>query len=151
MNWKDDRIGSAVRGENPTVLTKLKSGFAVLADAQFLPGYCILLGHPKARSLNDLSAVSRLLFLREMSIIGDAILEVCSPIRINYEILGNTDAYLHAHIIPRYDWEDESKRKQPVWLYPKENWSKPEFQFNEEKHGELKRLLAEKLHELISD
>ena len=59
MNWKEDRIGSAVRGENPAVLLKMKSGFAVLADAQFLPGYCILLGYPKAKSLNHLDAVSR--------------------------------------------------------------------------------------------
>jgi len=118
MNWKDDRIGSALKGENPTVLLRMKSGFAVLADSQFLPGYCILLGYPKVKNLNDLDAVSRLLFLREMSLIGDAILEVCTPLRINYEILGNTDAYLHAHIIPRYDWEEDSLRKMPVWLYP---------------------------------
>ena len=149
MNWKDDRIGSAVKGENPAVLAKMKSGFAVLADAQFLPGYCILLAYPKAKSLNDLNPVARLLFLREMSIIGDAILEVCRPLRINYEILGNTDAYLHAHIIPRYDWEEESARKMPVWLYPKDNWSNPEHQFNEEKHGELKKQLTEKLNYLI--
>ncbi len=148
MNWKEDRIGSAVRGENPTVLARIKSGFVVLGDAQFLPGYCILLAYPKANSLNDLNAVSRLMFLREMSLIGDVILEVCRPRRINYEILGNTDAYLHAHIIPRYDWEEESLRKQPVWLYPKDSWSNPGYQFNEEKHGELKRLLSKKLNEL---
>jgi diadenosine tetraphosphate (Ap4A) HIT family hydrolase len=25
--------------------------------------------------------------------------------RINLEILGNTDAFLHAHVWPRYNWE----------------------------------------------
>jgi len=40
-NWKLDRIGSYERGENPTLLMKMKSGFAVIADSQFLPGYCI--------------------------------------------------------------------------------------------------------------
>lgn len=149
MNWKDDRIGSAARGENPAVLLRMKSGFAVLADSQFLPGYCILLGYPKVKSLNDLDAVSRLMFLREMSIIGDAILEVCAPLRINYEILGNTDAYLHAHIIPRYDWEADDLRKVPVWLYPHEYRTSPEFEFSETKHSELKIRLSEKLKDLI--
>ena len=149
MNWKDDRIGSAVRGETPTVLLRMKSGFAVLADSQFLPGYCILLAYPKVNSLNDLDTVQRLIFLREMAFVGDAITEVCTPLRINYEILGNTDAYLHAHIIPRYDWEEDSLLKMPVWLYPQEYRTSPEFEFSETKHAELKRRLTEKLKELV--
>ncbi|SHH64367.1 Diadenosine tetraphosphate (Ap4A) hydrolase [Sporobacter termitidis DSM 10068] len=148
MDWKNDRFGTALRGENPTVLLRMKSGFAVLADTQFLPGYCILLAYPKVKSLNDLGPVPRLLFLREMSLVGDAIMEVCRPARINYEILGNTDAFLHAHIIPRYDWEEDDLRRQPVWMYPAEYRSSPEFEFSAEKHAELKAKLAEKLKEL---
>lgn len=34
-NWKNDRIASAHRGENPMVLAKLKSGFAVIGDTHF--------------------------------------------------------------------------------------------------------------------
>ena len=111
----------------------MKSGFAVLADSQFLPGYCILLAYPKVNSLNDLDTVQRLIFLREMAFVGDAITEVCTPLRINYEILGNTDAYLHAHIIPRYDWEEDGLRKMPVWLYPRKYRTSLEFEFSETK------------------
>ena len=132
MDWKNDRFGSALRGENPTVIHRLKSGFVVLADSQFLPGYCILLGYPKVRLLNDLETVPRLLFLREMSLVGDALLDVCKPLRINYEILGNTDEFLHAHIIPRYDWEQDDLRRLPVWMYPAEYRTSPEFQFSPE-------------------
>ena len=39
-DWRTDRIGSAQRGENPTVLRHLDAGFAVIGDTQFLPGYC---------------------------------------------------------------------------------------------------------------
>ncbi len=39
---KRDRLGSALRGENPTVLRRLDAGFAVIDDTQFLPGYCVL-------------------------------------------------------------------------------------------------------------
>ena len=99
-DWKKDRIGSALRGENPTVIARMKTGFAVIGDTQFLPGYCLLLSYPTAGSLNDLDAWARKDFLFDMSLIGDAITGVCKPLRINYEILGNTDPYLHAHIFP---------------------------------------------------
>ena len=36
-SWKNDRIGSSERGENPRVMVKMKSGFAVIGDNQFLP------------------------------------------------------------------------------------------------------------------
>ncbi|BAU86544.1 hypothetical protein SLA_5675 [Streptomyces laurentii] len=41
-DWREDRIGSALRGENPTVLRRLDVGFAVIGDVQFLPGYAVL-------------------------------------------------------------------------------------------------------------
>lgn len=150
-DWKLDRIGSAVRGENPTVLAKMKSGYAVIADPQFLPGYCILLGFPQVSSLNDLTLEQRKDFLLDMSVLGDAISTVCKPIRVNYEILGNSDAFLHAHVIPRFDWEDEVIKKQPIWVYPKENWSLEQYQFSEEKHGELKNLLSSVLEKLMKE
>jgi hypothetical protein len=40
---RTDRIGAALRGENPTVLRRLRAGFAVIGDVQFLPGYSVLL------------------------------------------------------------------------------------------------------------
>jgi len=39
-----------------------------------------------------------------MSLLGEAIMAVCQPHRINYEILGNSLPVLHAHVWPRYDW-----------------------------------------------
>lgn len=76
------------------------------------------------------------------AVFGDAILASTYAIRINYDILGNTDAYLHAHIFPRYDWEVEERRKMPVWLYDKSNWSNEETAYAEEKHGELRQKIA---------
>jgi len=47
-------------------------------------------------------------------------LEVTGAARINYEILGNSEKALHAHIIPRYEAESEELKKGPVWFY---DWS----------------------------
>jgi hypothetical protein len=57
MDWRADRIGSALRGENPTALRRLDAGFAVIGDVQFLPGYCVLLAaSPGVERLTDCRA-----------------------------------------------------------------------------------------------
>jgi len=120
-----DRVFAANQGTNDKVLCRLKSGWAVIGDVQFLEGYCLLLPDPVVTSLNDLSSCKRLAFLADMALIGDAILEVTGAARINYEILGNTEPELHAHIFPRFADEPEDKRRMPVWFY---DWtSAPKF------------------------
>ncbi|BDR55380.1 DeoR family transcriptional regulator [Bombiscardovia apis] len=136
-DWKRDRIRAAREGRNPTVIAEMRSGFAVLADMQFLPGWCILLPHQEVSSLNDLSMADRSQFLLDMSLIGDAILNVCHPKRVNYDILGNTDEYLHAHVYPRYDWEPAERQSLPVWLYEDQYWSDPETAFSTTRSAQL--------------
>lgn len=43
--------------------------------------------------------------------------------RMNFDILGITDEFLHAHVWPRYEWEPAERVRKPVWLYPSEFWS----------------------------
>ena len=133
------RVEQARAGNNPRVLCRMKSGWAVIGDVQFLPGYCLLLPDPVVPSLNDLSKAERITFLHEMSLIGDAILEVTGAERINYEILGNSEPELHAHIFPRYSHEPEEKRRRPAWFY---DWTNAP-QFDESEHGTLKMKLAD--------
>lgn len=112
------RVEQARQDQNPTTLCKMESGWAVFGDHQVLNGYCLLLPDPVVGSLNDLPIRQREIFLRDMTLIGDALLEVTGAWRINYEILGNSEAALHAHIVPRYAAEPEQYRKGPVWFYP---------------------------------
>jgi len=111
------RVELAREGKNPTAMCRMDSGWAVLSDVQLMRGYCILLSDPVVPSLNDMPLAERVTFLRDMTIIGDAILEVTGAARINYEILGNSEKALHAHIVPRYEAEPEEFRKGPVWFY----------------------------------
>jgi diadenosine tetraphosphate (Ap4A) HIT family hydrolase len=130
-DWRSDRIGSALRGENPTVLARLPAGFAVIGDVQWLPGYCVLLSDdPAAERLSDLAPGQRSAFLDSMARLAAAVERACAASdpalrRVNIEILGNADAFLHAHIWPRYAWEPEEVRTRPVWLYPVERWHDP--------------------------
>jgi diadenosine tetraphosphate (Ap4A) HIT family hydrolase len=52
--------------------------------------------------------------------------------------LGNKDPFLHAHIIPRYDWESAEFKPLSTWRYPDETWSDPQHLFSREKHGALR-------------
>src|SRR5215475_9460657 len=120
-DWRSDRIGAAQRGENPTVLMRLPASFAVIGDVQWLPGYCVLLADdPAVSRLIDLPRPRRRDFLDSMDRLGEAVERACSAAdaafrRINLEILGNTDAFLHAHVWPRYDWEPPDRIGDPVW------------------------------------
>jgi len=111
------RVAQAQAGQNPTVIRKLASGWVVLGDVQVLNGYCLLLPDPVVASLNEMPAEARLQFLADMAKVGDALLKATAAARINYEILGNSEPALHAHIVPRYAAEPEEYRKGPVWFY----------------------------------
>jgi diadenosine tetraphosphate (Ap4A) HIT family hydrolase len=151
--WKRDRIGSAARGENPTVLLRMHSGFAVIGDTQYLPGYCLLLASPEANHLSDLPFDRRREFLFDMSLLGEAIEAVCRPHglrRMNYEILGNTDTYLHAHVFPRYEWEPAEYIGGPVWRYPSAVRTDPRQQYADATHGQLRQEITARLRELMT-
>jgi diadenosine tetraphosphate (Ap4A) HIT family hydrolase len=55
-------------------------------------------------------------YLFDISKVGGVINEVCHPMRINYSIYGNTDAFLYAHIFPRYEWEAKGNIPKPVLI-----------------------------------
>lgn len=136
-----ERVEQARAGANDKVICRLPSGWAVIGDVQFLEGYCLLLPDPVVPSLNDLSEPNRARFLLDMTAIGDAILKVTKAQRINYEILGNSEPELHAHIFPRFANEAVERRRMPVWFY---DWSiAPPY--DETNHGLLRRALKEAL------
>ncbi|HQY88475.1 MAG TPA: hypothetical protein PK402_07440, partial [Tepidisphaeraceae bacterium] len=89
-----DRVALAERGENPTVIARMRSGFLVLADNQAICGWCILLPSPVVFDLNTLDDHARRLFLADMALAGDALLKVTGAYRMNYSILGNVDQAL---------------------------------------------------------
>lgn len=132
-----DRVNLAREGKNDKVICRMRSGWAVMGDVQFLTGYCLLLPDPVVTSLNDLTTQDRLLFLEDMSRIGDALLALTGAARINYEILGNSEPELHAHIFPRYSDEPDEKRTKPVWFYDWQN----AMTYTPAEHGQLHQRL----------
>lgn len=128
-----DRVALARAGRDPNVIARMASGWAVMGDAQFLPGYCLLLADPVVSSVNDLSPEARAQYFQDMTRLGDALLKVTDSCRINYEILCNVVPELHAHIFPRYLTEPEELRLKPAWSY---DWQSA-VKYDERTHGYL--------------
>ena len=75
------------------------------------------------------------------AVMGDAVLQATGALRMNYEILGNSEPELHCHLFPRYASEPDDKRTMPAWFY---DW-KNAVPYTEHEHGTLCRAIAELL------
>jgi diadenosine tetraphosphate (Ap4A) HIT family hydrolase len=95
------RVEALRHGRDPTVLARMRSGWAVLGDPQVIAGYCLLLPDPVVPHLNALAGAERASFLADMARLGDAVLAVCGAVRVNYALFGNQEPALHAHVFPR--------------------------------------------------
>lgn len=86
-------MAAAERGANPTVLARMRTGWAVIGDTQHLPGYSLLLYAGRANHLTDLPRSERALFLFDLSLLGEAVQAACVQRdtafrRLNYEVAG---------------------------------------------------------------
>lgn len=104
-------------GDDPRVVAKMPSGWAVMGREQLLVGYCLLLPDPVVAHLNDFSGEARAQFLADMARLGDAVLAATGCVRVNYAIFGNLEPALHAHVIPRFSDEPEEFRTKPYFAY----------------------------------
>jgi diadenosine tetraphosphate (Ap4A) HIT family hydrolase len=134
-------VAAAEAGELDRVILRLKSGWAVMGESQVQPGYCLLYSDPVVPHLNALEGPARAQFLSDMATLGDAVLEVTGATRINYEMLGNQEPALHAHVIPRFDNEPEELRTKPIWFY---DWDAAPT-FSREAHGDLQEAIRNHL------
>ena len=50
---------------------------------------------------------------REVLAVGRAIERAFSPVKLNYDLLGNSVPHLHTHIVPRY-----ADDPRPGWPFP---------------------------------
>ena len=101
-------------GDDPQVLARMPSGYAILGKFQpeAVRGACMLIPDPVVASPNDLNPEARRQFFAHLVLLVDAILEVTKAERINYLVLCNQVPELHGHCIPRFAHEDPAKRLQ---------------------------------------
>jgi len=140
------RVARARAGEDPELLARMPSGFAILGKYQPEPirGCCMLLPDEVVASPNDLAPAQRAQFFQDLVLLGDAVLEVTGAERINYLVLCNQVPELHGHCVPRFAHEDAALRLQgPFEAYdfgasPVADARGPELEL----HGALQRALG---------
>lgn len=119
-NAISNRLDRIKAGNDPEMLVKLPSGYAILGKYQPAPitGCCMLIPDPVVPSPNDLDHAAREQFFSDLVLLGDAILEVTGAERINYLVLCNQVPELHGHCVPRFANEDPGLRlKGPFEAY----------------------------------
>ncbi len=153
-DWREDRVGAAHRGENPMVMARMRSGFAVIGDTQHLPGYSVLMYEDDTvEHLADLDLRRRGEFLVDLALLGEAVGIACRGDdlrRVNYEVLGNSIPWLHGHVHARYRWEAPDRVTMPVWCYPPEERNAPEAAYDDVRDGPLRERIAAELTRLMA-
>lgn len=78
-DWRQDRIGCALDGTNPTVLSRLPAAFAVIGDVHWLLGYCVpLTDDPAVTRLSELPKDRRLRYLESIDRLARAVERACA-------------------------------------------------------------------------
>lgn len=90
-----------VRGEPRDVLVELKATWVTGGEEAPLPGYVCVVSKRHVVEPFQLSATERVTFWEEAMEVSQAIADRLRPIKMNYEIHGNTIPHLHLHLFPR--------------------------------------------------
>src|SRR5262245_4706557 len=69
-----------------------------LSIHQSLPGYCILLCKRHVREPYHLPHEEQQLFFEDMMRVGRALDRVFAPVKMNFELLGNSVPHMHCHL-----------------------------------------------------
>lgn len=88
--------------EHGYTVATLGLGFLRLSMNQFPPGYCVLICTKHVREPYHLTEEEQAIFFSDMMCVAQALERVFSPVKMNFEILGNLVPHLHVHIKPRY-------------------------------------------------
>lgn len=104
--WAALRSGAACpicrAGRPDGVVLELTASYLTTSANAPMRGYCCVVLKRHAVELHDLPDDEAISFMRDIQRTGRAIQEIAKPVKLNYEIHGNTIPHLHVHVFPRY-------------------------------------------------
>jgi len=100
-------------GDTFRKIQELPASIVVLMPDQYYTGYTLVISKTHATELFHLSESESTQYLNDMLQVANALDAVFHPRKLNYQLLGNTVAHLHWHLVPRYDCDPHPKR--PIW------------------------------------
>lgn len=96
-----------------TPISAMPNSLVGLYDDARFPGRCIVSAKNHSESFDEWDDETTLLFMRDIKAVSKAIKTVTGSDRVNFSILGNTVAHVHAHLIPRYPELEKNPGKSP--------------------------------------
>lgn len=149
-----DRIDMIKHGENPYFVKELETGYVVIGDNQHFYGYTLFLykHHGEITELFHLGDQEKMMFLKEMSLVAEAVYKAFGAQKMNYELLGMGDAHLHWHLYPRRDGDIGNfgnNGRGPVWWYPMEKMYSDGNRPSQQQLTDMKQKLLSELDKLI--
>lgn len=148
-----DRIQMIKNQANPYFVKELDTGYVVLGDNQHFRGYTLFLLKEHIVELFELEETLKVKYLKEMTIVAEAVSKAFDADKMNYECLGNGDAHLHWHLFPRINGDIENygnNGKGPVWWYPREKMYADNNILSSEELESMKKSLLKELEELLN-
>ena len=126
-------------GQDPhLVYYETKTSLAKLNPDQLFRGYTFLTLKQHAEHLHLLPARIQKQFLNDMLQVATALANALKPDRLNYELLGNAQAHLHWHIVPRYTID-------PMWGRPIWAGNRPRKRLASQDYEQLRTLIQAQL------
>lgn len=111
-NWSDpatwasmyggEDCGVCRRGTPEDAVAELEVSWLGMGEDAPMRGYCFLMFKRHAVELHDLSPEEGAAFMRDIQRVSRVVHSVVKPIKMNYEVHGNTVPHLHMHFFPRY-------------------------------------------------
>ena len=77
------------------------------------PGFCRVILKRHVKEMSDLADDERIIVMRVVFAVEQALIKLMQPNKINLASLGNLVPHVHWHVIPRFG--DDPHFPQPVW------------------------------------
>ena len=102
--WEAQRSGVDCRvcRSKPEAVAELETSWVLVGPDDPVRGYACLVFSRHAVELHDLTEAEGSAFMRDISLVSRAVATIVQPIKMNYEVHGNTAPHLHVHFFPRY-------------------------------------------------
>ncbi len=104
IEWESQKRGAACKVclSKPDAIARLESSWVLIGPNDPMRGYvCLVLGR-HAIELHDLTEAEGAAFMRDIRRVSAAVAAILKPVKMNYEVHGNTAPHLHVHFFPRY-------------------------------------------------
>ena len=104
VEWEEQRSGRDCRVclSSRDALVHLPASWVLIGPDDPVIGYVCLVFGRHAIELHDLTDPEGAAFMKDIRTVSAAIAAIVRPVKMNYEVHGNTAPHLHVHFFPRY-------------------------------------------------